>query len=242
MLPGLFQGRTRKRRVKVPEALEYLIQEEEQKLVDMDSVARVAVERVEQSGIIFVDEIDKIAGREGGHGPDVSREGVQRDILPIIEGTTVNTKYGMVKTDHILFIAAGAFHVSKPSDLIPELQGRFPIRVELEPLGKDDFIRILTEPQNALVKQYTALMETEGVTLRFLDEAIDRIADFATLVNERTENIGARRLHTVMEKLLDEISFEGPELAGRSITIDDAYVRRMLDDIVKNEDLSRYIL
>jgi ATP-dependent HslUV protease ATP-binding subunit HslU len=242
MLPGLFQGRTRKRRVKVPEAMEYLIQEEEQKLVDMDSVARVAVERVEQSGIIFVDEIDKIAGREGGHGPDVSREGVQRDILPIIEGTTVNTKYGMVKTDHILFIAAGAFHVSKPSDLIPELQGRFPIRVELEPLGKDDFIRILTEPQNALVKQYTALMETEGVTLRFLDEAIDRIADFATLVNERTENIGARRLHTVMEKLLDEISFEGPELAGRSITIDDAYVRRMLDDIVKNEDLSRYIL
>jgi ATP-dependent HslUV protease ATP-binding subunit HslU len=242
MLPGLFQGRTRKRRVKVPEAMEYLIQEEEQKLVDMDSVARVAVERVEQSGIIFVDEIDKIAGREGGHGPDVSREGVQRDILPIIEGTTVNSKYGMVKTDHILFIAAGAFHVSKPSDLIPELQGRFPIRVELEPLGKDDFVRILTEPQNALVKQYTALMETEGVTLRFLDEAIDRIADFATLVNERTENIGARRLHTVMEKLLDEISFEGPELAGRSITIDDAYVRRMLDDIVKNEDLSRYIL
>jgi len=242
MLPGLFQGRTRKRRLKVPEALEYLIQEEEQKLVDMDSVARVAVERVEQSGIIFVDEIDKIAGREGGHGPDVSREGVQRDILPIIEGTTVNTKYGMVKTDHILFIAAGAFHVSKPSDLIPELQGRFPIRVELEALGKDDFVRILTEPRNALVKQYTALMETEGITLRFLDEAIDRIADFATRVNERTENIGARRLHTVMEKLLDEISFEGPELAGRSITIDDAYVCRMLDSIVKDEDLSRYIL
>ena len=242
MLPGLFQGRTRKRRLKVPEALEYLIQEEEQKLVDMDSVARVSVERVEQSGIIFVDEIDKIAGREGGHGPDVSREGVQRDILPIIEGTTVNTKYGMVKTDHILFIAAGAFHVSKPSDLIPELQGRFPIRVELEALGKEDFIRILTEPRNALVKQYTALMETEGMTLRFLDEAIDRIADFATRVNERTENIGARRLHTVMEKLLDEISYEGPELAGRSITIDDAYVCRMLDAIVKNEDLSRYIL
>jgi len=242
MLPGLFQGRTRKRRLKVPEAMEYLIQEEEQKLVDMDTVARVAVERVEQSGIIFVDEIDKIAGREGGHGPDVSREGVQRDILPIIEGTTVNTKYGMVKTDHILFIAAGAFHVSKPSDLIPELQGRFPIRVELEALGKEDFVRILTEPQNALVKQYTALMETEGMTLRFLDEAIDRIADFAARVNERTENIGARRLHTVMEKLLDEISFEGPELAGTSITIDDAYVRRMLDNIVKNEDLSRYIL
>jgi ATP-dependent HslUV protease ATP-binding subunit HslU len=242
MLPGLFQGRTRKRRLKVPEAMEYLIQEEEQKLVDMDSVARIAVDRVEQSGIIFVDEIDKIAGREGGHGPDVSREGVQRDILPIIEGTTVNTKYGMVKTDHILFIAAGAFHVSKPSDLIPELQGRFPIRVELEALGKEDFVRILTEPQNALIKQYTALMETEGMTLRFLDEAIDRIADFATRVNERTENIGARRLHTVMEKLLDEISFEGPELAGRSITIDDAYVRRMLDSIVQNEDLSRYIL
>jgi ATP-dependent HslUV protease ATP-binding subunit HslU len=242
MLPGLFQNRTRKRRVKVPEAMEYLIQEEEQKLVDMDSVARVAVERVEQNGIIFVDEIDKIAGREGGHGPDVSREGVQRDILPIIEGTTVNTKYGMVKTDHILFIAAGAFHVSKPSDLIPELQGRFPIRVELEPLGKDDFVRILTEPRNALVKQYMALMETEGVTLRFLDEAIDRIADYATRVNEHTENIGARRLHTVMEKLLDEISFEGPELAGHSITIDDAYVRRMLDSIIKNEDLSRYIL
>jgi ATP-dependent HslUV protease ATP-binding subunit HslU len=207
MLPGIIQGRTRKRRMKVPEAFEYLLQEEEGKLVDMDSVARVAVERVEQSGIIFVDEIDKIAGREGGQGPDVSREGVQRDILPIIEGTTVNTKYGMVRTDHILFIAAGAFHVSKPSDLIPELQGRFPIRVELEPLGKDDFVRILTEPKNALVKQYTALMDTEGITLRFLDEAIDRIADFATIVNERTENIGARRLHTVMERLLDEISF-----------------------------------
>ena len=243
MLPGLIQGRTRKRRLKVPEAFEYLVQEEEGKLVDMDSVARTAVERVEQSGIIFVDEIDKIAGREGGgQGPDVSREGVQRDILPIIEGTTVNSKYGMVRTDHILFIAAGAFHVSKPSDLIPELQGRFPIRVELEPLGKDDFVRILTEPKNALVKQYIALMDTEGITLRFLDEAIDRIADFATLVNERTENIGARRLHTVMEKLLDEISFEGPDLIDKSVTIDDAYVRRMLDEIVGNEDLSRYIL
>ncbi len=242
LLPGLFQGRTRKRRLKVPEAMDYLIQEEEQKLVDMEAVARIAVERVEQNGIIFVDEIDKIAGREGGHGPDVSREGVQRDILPIIEGTTVSTKHGMVRTDHILFIAAGAFHVSKPSDLIPELQGRFPIRVELEPLGKDDFVRILTEPRNSLVRQYTALMETEGITLRFLDEAIDRIADFATRVNEHTENIGARRLHTVMEKLLDEISFDGPELAGQSIAIDDAYVRRMLDDIVKNEDLSRYIL
>ena len=243
MLPGIIQGRTRKRRMKVPEAFEYLVQEEEGKLVDMDSVARVAVERVEQSGIIFVDEIDKIAGREGGgQGPDVSREGVQRDILPIIEGTTVNSKYGMVRTDHILFIAAGAFHVSKPSDLIPELQGRFPIRVELEPLGKDDFVRILTEPKNALVKQYVALMETEGITLRFLDEAIDRIADFATRVNERTENIGARRLHTVMERLLDEISFEGPDLRDKSITIDAAYVDRMLAAIVKNEDLSRYIL
>ena len=243
MLPGLIQGRTRKRRMKVPEAFDYLVQEEEQKLVDMDSVARIAVERVEQSGIIFVDEIDKIAGREGGgQGPDVSREGVQRDILPIIEGTTVNTKYGMVRTDHILFIAAGAFHVSKPSDLIPELQGRFPIRVELEPLGKDEFVRILTEPKNALVKQYMALMETEGITLRFLEDAIDRIADFATIVNERTENIGARRLHTVMERLLDEISFEGPDLRDKSITIDAAYVEQMLASIVKNEDLSRYIL
>jgi ATP-dependent HslUV protease ATP-binding subunit HslU len=244
MLPGIIQGRTRKRRMKVPEAFEYLVQEEEGKLVDMDSVARVAVERVEQSGIIFIDEIDKIAGREGGggQGPDVSREGVQRDILPIIEGTTVNSKYGIVRTDHILFIAAGAFHVSKPSDLIPELQGRFPIRVELEPLGKDDFVRILTEPKNALIKQYIALMDTEGIALRFLDEAIDRIADFATRVNERTENIGARRLHTVMERLLDEISFEGPDLRDKMITIDAAYVDRMLAAIVKNEDLSRYIL
>ena len=243
MLPGIIQGRTRKRRMKVPEAFEFLVQEEEGKLVDMDSVARIAVERVEQSGIIFIDEIDKIAGREGGgQGPDVSREGVQRDILPIIEGTTVNSKYGMVRTDHILFIAAGAFHVSKPSDLIPELQGRFPIRVELEPLGKDDFVRILTEPKNALIKQYIALMDTEGITLRFLDEAIDRIADFATRVNERTENIGARRLHTVMERLLDEISFEGPDLRDKMITIDAAYVDRMLAAIVKNEDLSRYIL
>ncbi|HEY3383269.1 MAG TPA: ATP-dependent protease ATPase subunit HslU [Vicinamibacterales bacterium] len=242
MLPGLFQGRTKKRRVKVGEAMEHLLQEEQQKLVDMESVARTAVERVEDAGIIFVDEIDKIAGREGGHGPDVSREGVQRDILPIIEGTTVNTKYGMVQTDHILFIAAGAFHVSKPSDLIPELQGRFPIRVELEPLGKDEFIRILTEPQNALVKQYTALLETEGITLGFLADAVERIADYATLVNERAENIGARRLHTVMEKLLDEISFEAPDLVEKSITIDAAYVDRMLADIVKNEDLTRYIL
>jgi ATP-dependent HslUV protease ATP-binding subunit HslU len=242
MLPGLFPGRTKKRRVKVSEALDHLVQEEQQKLVDMETVARVAVERVEDGGIIFVDEIDKIAGREGGQGPDVSREGVQRDILPIIEGTTVNTKYGMVQTDHILFIAAGAFHVSKPSDLIPELQGRFPIRVELEPLGKDDFVRILTEPQNALVKQYVALLETEGVTLDFRPDAVDRIADFAALVNDRAENIGARRLHTVMEKLLDDVSFEAPDLAEKSITIDAAYVDRMLADIVKNEDLTRYIL
>jgi ATP-dependent HslUV protease ATP-binding subunit HslU len=242
MLPGLFQGRSRKRRTRVAEALEYLAQEEEQKLIDMDSVSRVAVERVEQAGIIFIDEIDKVAGREGGHGPDVSREGVQRDILPIVEGTTVNTKHGMIRTDHILFIAAGAFHVSKPSDLIPELQGRFPIRVELEALGRDEFVRILTEPKSALVKQYTALLATEGVSLGFTRDAVERIADFATMVNERTENIGARRLHTVMEKLLDEVSFEAPDLRDREITIDAAYVERMLADIVKNEDLSRYIL
>ena len=242
MLPGLFQGKTKKRRMKVPEALQYLGQEEEQKLIDMDSVARTAVERVEQAGIIFIDEIDKIAGREGGHGPDVSREGVQRDILPIVEGTTVNSKYGMVRTDHILFIAAGAFHVSKPSDLIPELQGRFPIRVELDALGRDEFVRILTEPRSALVKQYMALMETEGIELSFTDDAIHRIADFATIVNERTENIGARRLHTVMEKLLDEISFEGSDLRDKRVVIDEAYVTRMLADIVKNDDLSRYIL
>jgi ATP-dependent HslUV protease ATP-binding subunit HslU len=242
MMPGMFQGRSRRRKLKVPEALVQLTQEEEQKLIDMESVARTAVQRVEQSGIIFVDEIDKIAGREGGHGPDVSREGVQRDILPIVEGTTVNTKHGMVRTDHILFIAAGAFHVAKPSDLIPELQGRFPIRVELDSLGKQDFVRILTEPQNALIKQYVALLATEGIELQFLDEAVERIAELAMQVNDKTENIGARRLHTVMEKLLDEISFEGPDLADKSVTIDDAYVRRMLDEIVRNDDLSRYIL
>jgi len=242
MLPGIFQGRTRKRRVAVPEALDALAQEEEQKLIDMESVARAAVARVQEAGIIFVDEIDKVAGREGGHGPDVSREGVQRDILPIVEGTTVNTKYGMVKTDHILFIAAGAFHVSKPSDLIPELQGRFPIRVELESLGREDFVRILTEPRNALVRQYVALLDTEGVTLEFTSDAIERIADVATMVNERTENIGARRLHTVMEKLLDQVSFDAPELTQKSLTIDAAYVDRMLSEIAKNEDLSRYIL
>jgi ATP-dependent HslUV protease ATP-binding subunit HslU len=242
MLPGLFQGRTRKRKLAVPDALQALTQEEEHKLVDMDTVARAAVERVQQSGIIFIDEIDKVAGREGAHGPDVSREGVQRDILPIVEGTTVNTKYGMVKTDHILFIAAGAFHVSKPSDLIPELQGRFPIRVELEALGRADFVRILTEPKSALVKQYTALLSTEGLAVRFTDGAVGRIADFAALVNDRTENIGARRLHTVMEKLLDEVSFEAPDMTETTVTIDEAYVDRMLADIVANEDLSRYVL
>jgi ATP-dependent HslUV protease ATP-binding subunit HslU len=242
MMPGLFQGRSKKKRVAVREAKIALAQEEEQKLIDMEQVSRVAVDRVQQSGIIFLDEIDKIAGREGGHGPDVSREGVQRDILPIVEGTTVNSKHGIVRTDHILFIAAGAFHVSKPSDLIPELQGRFPIRVELEALGQAEFVRILTEPRSALIKQYTALMATEDVTLAFADDAIQLVAEFAALVNERTENIGARRLHTVMERLLDEISFEGPELAEKSITIDAVYVRRMLADIVKNEDLSRYIL
>ena len=242
MLPGLFQGRTKKRKLRVPEALDALGQEEQHKLIDMETVARAAVERVQQSGIIFIDEIDKVAGREGGHGPDVSREGVQRDILPIVEGTTVNTKYGMVKTDHILFIAAGAFHVSKPADLIPELQGRFPIRVELEALGREEFVRILTEPKSALIKQYMALLSTEGLSIRFTDGAIGRIADFATLVNERTENIGARRLHTVMEKLLDEISFDAPDMAERSVVVDEGYVERMLADIVGNEDLSRYVL
>jgi len=242
MLPGMFQGRNRTSTMKVPDARAHLIEEEQQKLVDMEVVARMAIERVEQSGIVFVDEIDKIAGREGGQGPDVSREGVQRDILPIIEGTTVNTKHGMVRTDHVLFIAAGAFHVSKPSDLIPELQGRFPIRVELDALGRDEFVRILREPRNALITQYTALLGTEGVTLSFTDDAIERLAELAALVNERMENIGARRLHTVMEKLLDEISFEGPDLVEKSITIDASYVDRMLADIVKNEDLSRYIL
>jgi ATP-dependent HslUV protease ATP-binding subunit HslU len=242
MMPGLFQGRSKRRRVTVAEARQRLTQEEEQKLIDMEAVAGAAVERVEQAGIIFVDEIDKIAGREGSHGPEVSREGVQRDILPIVEGTTVNTKHGMVRTDHILFIAAGAFHVSKPSDLIPELQGRFPIRVELEPLGQAEFVRILTEPRSALVKQYTALLATEGVELNFTTDGVAVIAEFAALVNERTENIGARRLHTVMERLLDEVSFEAPTLEEKSITIDAPYVRRMLADIVKNEDLSRYIL
>jgi ATP-dependent HslUV protease ATP-binding subunit HslU len=244
MMGNLLGGRSKTRRLKVPEALEQLVAEEQSKLLDMDSISRTAVQRVEQAGIIFVDEIDKIASRDGGggHGPDVSREGVQRDILPIVEGTTVNTKHGMVKTDHILFIAAGAFHVSKPSDLIPELQGRFPIRVELEPLTRDDFVRILTEPRNALVKQYVALLATENVTVTFTPDAVERLADFAARVNDITENIGARRLHTVMERLLDELSFDAPDLESTSITIDEAYVDRMLGDIVKNEDLSRYIL
>ncbi len=242
MLPNLFQGRSRKRRVKVPEALDHLVQEEEQKLVDSESVGTAAVERVEQAGIIFIDEIDKITGREGGQGPDVSREGVQRDILPIVEGTTVNTKHGTVRTDHILFIAAGAFHVASPADLIPELQGRFPIRVELDALETGDFVRILTEPRGSLVKQYMALLATEGIILTFKPDAVDRVAEFATRVNERSENIGARRLHTVMEKLLDEISFNAPELDEKTIVIDAAYVDRMLADIVNDEDLSRYIL
>ena len=242
MLPNIFGQRSKKRKMKVSEAFEYLIQEEEQRLIDMDQVTRVAIDRVENAGIIFLDEIDKIAGRESGHGPDVSREGVQRDILPIVEGTTVNSRYGMVRTDHILFIAAGAFHVSKPSDLIPELQGRFPIRVELQSLTMEDFIRILTEPKSSLVKQYTALLETEGVKLEFTREALDEVARFAFRVNEGTENIGARRLHTIMERVLDEISFNAPDKKGEQITVDGDYVRKMLTDIVKDQDLSRYIL
>src|SRR6266513_2792595 len=242
MLGNMFQGRSKRRKMRVDEAIEYLMQEEEERLIDMDTVARSALERVESSGIIFLDELDKIAGRESGHGPDVSRAGVQRDILPIVEGTTVNTRYGMVRTDHILFIAAGAFHVSKPSDLIPELQGRFPIRVELESLTIEDFVRILTEPQNALIKQYIALLETDGIKLTFNDDAVQEVARFAATVNDNTENIGARRLHTIMEKLLDEISFEGPDLKKKTIRIDAAYVQKMLADIVKDQDLSRYIL
>jgi ATP-dependent HslUV protease ATP-binding subunit HslU len=246
MMGNMFGSRAKSRKLKVPDALEHLTAEESSKLVDMESVGRTAVQRVEQAGIIFIDEIDKIASRDGmsggGHGPDVSREGVQRDILPIVEGTTVNTKYGMVKTDHILFIAAGAFHVSKPSDLIPELQGRFPIRVELEPLTREDFVRILTEPRSALVKQYVALLGTEDIELTFTPPAVERLADFAARVNDATENIGARRLHTVMERLLDQLSFDAPDLSEKSVTIDEAYVDRMLADIVKNEDLARYIL
>jgi len=286
MLPGLFGQRTKKRKMKVAEAFEYLVQEEESRLIDMDQVTRLAVERVEDSGMVFLDEIDKIAGREGGHGPDVSREGVQRDILPIVEGTTVNTKYGMVSTDHILFIAAGAFHVSKPSDLIPELQGRFPIRVELQSLTVNDFVRILTEPKSSLVKQSTALLETEGLKLEFTKEAIFEMAQFAFRVNETTENIGARRLHTILERVLDEISFQAPDLfkspraemteegvvgevhvsapltsepqlpspplpvierqtatgVEKVIVVDPEYVRQQVASIVKDQDLSRYIL
>ncbi len=242
MLPNLFGQKTKKRKMRVAEAMEHLIQEEEQRLVDMDQVTRTAVERVEQSGIIFLDEVDKIAGRESGHGPDVSREGVQRDILPIVEGTTVNTRYGMVRTDYILFIAAGAFHVSKPSDLIPELQGRFPIRVELQSLSVGDFVKILTEPKSALIKQYTALLETEGLKLSFTDDALQEIARYATLVNEQTENIGARRLHTILERVLDEVSFEAPDLKKKTFRVDAAYVQKHLAEVVKNEDLSRYIL
>jgi len=242
MFSGMFGQQKKKRKMSVADAFEYLIQEEENKLLDMDQVTRVAVERAEQMGIIFIDEIDKVAGRESGHGPDVSREGVQRDILPIIEGTTVNTRYGMIRTDHILFIAAGAFHVTKPSDLIPELQGRLPIRVELQSLKEEDFIRILTEPKNALIKQYVALLETEGVKLNITEDAVAAVARFATNVNEQTENIGARRLHTILEKVLDEISFEAPDLKKKNVKVDAAYVSKQLADIVKNQDLSRYIL
>ena len=242
MLSGFFGQQKKKRKMSVADAFEYLIQEEENKLLDMEQVTRVAVERAEQMGIIFIDEIDKVAGREAGHGPDVSREGVQRDILPIIEGTTVNTRYGMIRTDHILFIAAGAFHVTKPSDLIPELQGRLPIRVEMQSLKEEDFVRILTEPKNALIKQYIALMETEGLKLQFTEDAVQAVARFATSVNEQTENIGARRLHTILEKVLDEISFEAPDMKKKSVKVDAAYVTKQLADIVKNQDLSRYIL
>ena len=242
LLPGLFGGRTRKRRLPVPEAREVLLQEEETRLVDAEVVARLAVERVQSSGILFIDEIDKVAGREGGHGPDVSREGVQRDILPIVEGTTVSTKYGPVRTDHVLFIAAGAFHVSKPADLIPELQGRFPIRVELEPLTLEDLVRILTEPRNALLGQYRALLATEGVDVSFSDEAVREMARFAMEVNDATENIGARRLATVLETVLEDVSFEGGTDGPRVVRIDAAEVRRRLAPLVKNQDLSRFIL
>ncbi len=242
MLSGFFGQQKKKRRMTVAEALDYLIQDEENKLIDMDQVTRIATERTEQMGIIFIDEIDKIAGRESGHGPDVSREGVQRDILPIVEGTTVNTRYGIIRTDHILFIAAGAFHITKPSDLIPELQGRLPLRVELNPLTEEDFVRILTEPKNALIKQYVALLDTEGVKLCFTNDAIAALAHFSATVNEQTENIGARRLHTILERVLDEISFEAPDLKKKNVKVDAAYVSKQLADIAKNQDLSRYIL
>lgn len=242
MLSGIFGQQKKKRKMTVAEAYDYLIQEEESKLLDMEQVTRIAVERVEQMGILFIDEVDKIAGRESGHGPDVSREGVQRDILPIVEGTTVNTRYGMVRTDHVLFIAAGAFHTTKPSDLIPELQGRFPIRVELSSLSENDFVRILTEPKNALIKQSIALLDTEGLKVTFSDDGVAAIARFAALVNDQTENIGARRLHTILEKVLEEISFDAPDMKKRSIKIDAAYVQKQLSDVVKDQDLSRYIL
>ena len=241
-LPGFLGGRTKRRRMKVKEAREVILEEEEKRLVDMDQVSRLAIERVEQSGIIFLDEVDKVAGRESGHGPDVSREGVQRALLPIIEGTTVNTRFGLVRTDHILFIGAGAFHVSKPSDLIPELQGRFPIRVELTPLNKDDFVPILTEPENALIRQYEALMGTEGVHVAFTPDAVDEIADIAEKVNAEDENIGARRLHTVVEKVMEDISFAAPNIAEKSIRIDREYVREHLKDILVSQDLRRFIL
>jgi ATP-dependent HslUV protease ATP-binding subunit HslU len=243
MMPGLFSGgKTKKRKLRVEEARQVLLSEEKEKLIDMEQIAKAAITRVEQGGMVFLDELDKIAGKQSAQGPDVSREGVQRDLLPIIEGTTVNTRYGMVRTDHILFIAAGAFHVSKPSDLIPELQGRFPIRVELDPLNESDFVRILKEPENALPKQYSALLSTEGVELVFTDDAILRIAHLAAEVNDRTENIGARRLHTILEKLLDEVSFDAPEMQNQKVVIDQQYVDRLLADIVKDHDLSRFIL
>ncbi len=242
MMSSFMPKQKKKKKVKVPEAYQILQQEEMSKLLDMDSLIKKAIERVEQNGIVFLDEIDKIAGREGGSGPDVSREGVQRDILPIVEGSNVNTKYGMVKTDHILFIAAGAFHVSKPSDLIPELQGRFPLRVELQSLTKDDFLRILTEPQNSLIKQYTELMKTEGLQLEYTPEALESMASFAAQVNERTENIGARRLHTILEKVIEDISFTAPEISDKKVVIDAAYVQERLSNFVKDVDLSRYIL
>ncbi len=242
IIPGFLGGKSKKRKVKVAEARGYLLEDEQRRLIDMDQVAGLAVEKVEHSGIIFLDEVDKISGRESGRGPEVSREGVQRDLLPIIEGTTVNTRYGLVRTDHVLFIGAGAFNVAKPSDLIPELQGRFPIRVELTSLDKEDFIRILTEPENALIKQYKALMETEGLQVEFTEDAVEEIAEIAEKVNENTENIGARRLHTVMEKVMEEISFSAPNIKKKNITIDKKYVQEQLRDIVKDEDLSRFIL
>ncbi len=242
LIPGFMGGKTKLRKMKIKEAREVLLEDEEKRLVDMDQVSRLAIEKVEHSGIIFLDEVDKVAGRESGHGPEVSREGVQRDLLPIIEGTTVNTRFGLVRTDHILFIGAGAFHVSKPSDLIPELQGRFPIRVELTPLNKGDFVRILTEPENALIKQYEALMVTEGIEVEFSPEAIDEIAAIAEKVNEDTENIGARRLHTVMEKVMEDISFEAPNIRKKNIFIGREYVQKQLRDILKDQDLKRFIL